>query len=66
VRHHLFHKLEYCEEDHEVNARYREAASLAVRYLDHLYALPAASRPVELRRFHRRSHHAKLAQIAGL
>jgi hypothetical protein len=66
VRHHLFDKVEYCEEDPELRARYRDAAALAVHYLDHLRGLPAADRPVELRRFHRRSHHEKLAQITRL
>jgi hypothetical protein len=66
VRHHLFHKIEYREEDSAVRSRYRDAASLAVRYLDHLLAVPAAGRPAELRRFHRRTHHEKLSQIARL
>ncbi len=66
VRHHLFHKIEYREEDSAVRSRYRDAASLAVRYLDYLLALPAAGRPAELRRFHRRTHHEKLSQIARL
>ncbi len=66
VRHHLFGKSEYREEDTEVRDRYRDAATLAVRYLDHLHALPADERPRELRLFHRRTHHEKIAQIARL
>jgi hypothetical protein len=66
VRHHLFDKNEYCDEDPDVRARYRHAASLAVKYLDHLQDLPAASRPRELRLFHRRSHQAKIEQISRL
>ncbi len=66
IRHHLFDKIEYREDDPEVQARYRHAASLSVRYLDSLHSLPAADRPRELRRFHRRTHHEKLADIARL
>jgi len=66
VRHHLFGKVEFREEDPEVQSRYRDAAALAVRYLDHLRRLPAGERPVELRRFHRRTHHQKLAYIARM
>jgi len=65
-RHHLFDKIEFREDDPEVQARYRDAASLSVRYLDSLHSLPAADRPRELRRFHRRTHHEKLADIARL
>jgi hypothetical protein len=66
VRHHLFGKAEYREEDPEVCVRYRDAATMAVRYLDYLQDLPPGERPAELRRFHRRTHHEKLAQIARL
>lgn len=66
VRHHLFEKGEIREDDPEVRDRYRDAAALAVRYLDYLGELPATSRPSELRRFHRRTHHEKIAQIARL
>lgn len=66
IRHHLFHKVDYREEDPGVQARYRDAAALAVRYLDSLHALPAAERPRELRRFHRRTHHEKIEAIARL
>ncbi len=66
IRHHLFDKVEYREEDPAVQARYRDAASLAVRYLDALRSLPADDRPRELRRFHRRSHHEKLAHLSRL
>lgn len=66
VRHHLFGKCEYVEDDPDVRARYRDAAALAVRYLDHLERIPAHSRPAELRRFHRRSHHQKIDQISRL
>jgi len=66
VRHHLFDKNEYCDADPEIRGRYRDAATLAVKYLDYLHELPAASRPRELRLFHRRSHHEKIEQIARL
>jgi len=66
VRHHLFDKNEYREDDPEVGARYRDAAALAVRYLEFLRDLPPAARPKELRLFHRRTHHEKLAQITRL
>jgi len=66
VRHHLFTKNEYREEDPEVCARYRDAASLAVKYLDHLHTMRPAERPKELRLFHRRTHHEKLSQISRL
>jgi hypothetical protein len=66
VRHHLFGKGELREDDPEVRDRYRDAAALAVRYLDYLEELPPASRPSELRRFHRRTHHEKIAQIVRL
>ena len=66
VRHHLFHKIRYVEDDPGILSRYRDAASLAVRYLDALYGLPAAERLQELRRFHRRTHHEKLESIGRL
>ena len=66
IRHHLFEKSVHVEEDAEVRARYRDAALLAVKYLDFLHALPAPARPAELRRFHRRTHHEKIAQIGRL
>ena len=66
VRHHLFDKNEYRDDDPEVTARYRAAAALAVRYLAFLSDLPPAARPRELRLFHRRTHHEKLAQITRL
>ena len=66
VRHHLFEKGEFVEEDPDVESRYRDASSLAVRYLDFLNTLRAVERVRELRRFHRRSHHEKLAHIARL
>jgi hypothetical protein len=66
IRHHLFHKVRYAEEDPVVQDRYRDAATLAVRYLDALYALPVPERIPELRRFHRRTHHEKIASIAAL
>jgi hypothetical protein len=66
ARHHLFHKVEYREEDPEVRVRYRDAAHLAVRYLDHLQGIPRHARPSELRRFHRRSHQEKIGHILSL
>ena len=43
-----------------------DAALLAVKYLDFLHGLPPSARPAELRRFHRRTHHEKIAQIGRL
>lgn len=66
VRHHLFEKGKFVDKDPEVQARYRDASALAVRYLDYLMTLKAVERVRELRRFHRRSHHEKLAFIFNL
>ena len=66
IRHHLFGKVDYDEEDRAVQVRYRDAAALAVRYLDHLRTMPLGERAAELRRFHRRTHHQKLAGITRL
>jgi hypothetical protein len=63
IRHHLFHKVTYAEEDAGIQARYRDATALAVRYLEALYALRPTERLRELRRFHRRTHHEKLESI---
>jgi hypothetical protein len=66
VRHHLFEKGEFSEDDPDVAVRYRDASSLAVRYLDYLITLQRSERVRELRRFHRRTHHEKLAFIFKL
>jgi hypothetical protein len=66
LRHHLFGKLDYCDEDLQVRSRYREAARWAVKFLDALYELRPAQRLGELRRFHRASSCGKVQFIAGL
>ncbi|HZE88155.1 MAG TPA: hypothetical protein VE404_01340 [Verrucomicrobiae bacterium] len=64
VRHHLFDKNEYDDDDRDVRRRYRDAAALAVKYLDHVRTLSAAERPRELRLFHRLTHQQKLERIS--
>jgi len=66
IQHHLFDKNEFREDDPDVEERYRNASALAVRYLRFFRSLPVGDRPAELRRFHRRSHHEKLAHIARI
>jgi hypothetical protein len=60
VRHHLFVMPTYCDPDPAVRDRYRDAAALALRYLERLSRLPARERVTDLRRFSRLSHHAKI------
>jgi len=52
ARHHLFER--YSRDDGVEEARYREAARLAWRYLKSLEALPLERRRTEIREFHRR------------
>lgn len=65
LRWHLFEKLEFAEPDPLVQARYRDAARYAHRFLDRLEAEPrAAVRLAQLRTFHDSSHQEKLAALA--
>jgi hypothetical protein len=52
LRYHLFHKGEWAGEDEAERARYREAARLALRFLDALESRPLAARLAALREFH--------------
>ncbi|MGD8374685.1 MAG: hypothetical protein PVF68_00980 [Acidobacteriota bacterium] len=61
LRHHLFHKHRFVDPDLAVRARYRDAARLGLRYLEHLETVPAGRRLRDLRRFSRMTHHQKLA-----
>ena len=53
LRHHLFHKRVYDDDDPAVRARYDDAARLALRFLDAHQARPTGERVAALRRFHR-------------
>jgi len=64
VRHHLFVKPIYCDSDPDIRDRYRDAAALALRYLDRLSHLPQHERVTDLRRFSRLSHHAKIRLLS--
>jgi len=64
VRHYLFVKPTYCDPDPAIRDRYRDAAALALRYLDRLFHLPQHERVTDLRRFSRLSHHAKLRLLS--
>lgn len=64
VRHHLFVKPSYCDPDPAIRDRYRDAATLALRYLDRLSHLPPQERVTDLRRFSRLSHHAKIRLLS--
>ena len=63
LRHHLFEKLRYCDENEEVRARYNDAARWAVRFIDALAGWRGAERIDALRRFHRASARGKLDVI---
>ena len=66
IRYHLFDKAEFAEQDPDLQARYRDAARLAARYVGALDLMPPERRLAELRRFHRLSPQAKHARIADL
>jgi hypothetical protein len=65
LRHHLFHKRVYEDDDPSVRRRYDEAARLALRFLDGHRALPPEARVAALRRFHRAPLAVKLENPAG-
>ena len=60
ARHHLFER--YSSEEGVEEARYREAARLAWRYLRSLEGLPVEKRRAEIRSFHRRPFAENLHQ----
>jgi hypothetical protein len=64
VRHHLFLKPSFCDPDPAIRDRYRDAAALALRYLDRLSHVPVHERVTDLRRFSRLSHHAKIRLLS--
>jgi hypothetical protein len=63
LRHHLFEKGRFVDEDPEVAERYREAARCAVKFVDGLPGSPRA-RLAALRRFHDANVAGKL-QLTG-
>ena len=63
MRHHLFHKRRYCDDDREVRARYEEASRLALRFLGRLERIASARRVDALRSFHRAPLSRKVAMI---
>ncbi len=63
LRHHLFDKLRYSEEDPALNRRYRDAARWAVRLIDALPGLERSFRIDTLRRFHRETTQGKIGLI---
>jgi len=66
VRHHALARWDVPYDDPALEDRYRSAARLAARFVDHLEALPAARRPAELRRLRRLRWPAKRRTIAAL
>jgi hypothetical protein len=66
LRYHLFHKGEWAGETETERARYREAARLALRFLDVLEPLGAAARVKVLRDFHAASGSGKRELIGKL
>ncbi len=63
ARHHLFER--YSNGDGVEEARYREAARFAWRYLRKLEALPLEERRAEIRKFHRRPFGETLLQAGA-
>lgn len=66
LRHRLFERWRYREEDPAVCRRYGDAARWAVQLIDRLARLEPASRIDRLRRFHDLSTAGKLELIGGL
>lgn len=63
LRYHLFDKGDFCEEDPQVRARYRDAARWAVRFLEAMEWLEPPARIEVLRDFHRAGGWEKLRLI---
>jgi hypothetical protein len=66
LRHHLFEKVEYCDEDPGVRERYREAAHYAVGLIDGLAPMQPEERVEALRDFHRLGAGEKIRLIRSL
>jgi len=66
LRHHLFEKARYCDENVQVRQRYQDARRWAVRLIEGLAALPADRRIDALRRFHEAGAQGKLELIRSL
>ena len=62
LRHHLFEKGSFADEDSEVTERYRQAVRCAVKFVDGLPRSPR-KRLVDLRRFHDANAAGKLELI---
>jgi hypothetical protein len=63
LRHHLFEKGRYRDEDEGLRRRYRDARRWGVKYLDGLRTSPATERVASLRRFHAVGAREKLRMI---
>lgn len=63
LRHHLFHKRDYCDGDDRVRRRYDEASRFALRFLRGLEHMPVSRRVSTLRSFHRAPLETKLTMI---
>ena len=66
LRHQLFEKVTYCDDDLDIRDRYRQAARWAVKLIDTLPRLSVARRLGTLRRFHREDGGGKLRLIQRL
>ena len=66
LRYHLFHKGEWAGETAWERERYREAARLALRFLDALERCPPPARLLMLRQFHAAAGQAKRELIDRL
>jgi hypothetical protein len=66
LRHQLFEKSLFCDENPRIRRRYRDAAHWAVRFIDGTTTLPRAERIETLRSFHRASAQGKLRMIESL
>ena len=66
LRYHLFHKGEWAGEGEGERERYREAARLALRFLDALESRPLAARLAALREFHSATGPGKRQLIGRL
>jgi len=66
LRHHLFGKVRFCDEDREVRERYRDAARWAVKLLDSLASRSPRRKLATLRRFHSSDAVGKIEMIGRL
>jgi hypothetical protein len=63
LRHHLFDKVRFCDEDPRVRRRYSDAARWAVRLIDALPRIEVERRIETLRRFHHAGTAGKMELI---